>query len=1046
MKASLPPDFSNWESGLPRFSLDRKIAVLVLLAATVVVGAVATLGIPLELIPRGFTAPFLRVFVPWRDSPSREVLDKIVLPLEEELSTVPGLDVMTTYSRTGAGFAFLNFKQGTDMDVAYREVRDRIERAKLLMPDDADRVVIGKHDETGIPAMVIGLAIDPGVTDPYNLIQNEIILPFSRLDGVASVESEGLQEKEILIELDRQATSAAGLNIYELARDLSQDNFTLASGSVSHGGHKLLLRSVARYPDLEALENRLLTPTVRLKDVAQVNYTEPERDWRVRVNSKPAMAVQILKEGQANTIDVARRVRAEFDRMQKNPRLAGFEMAVLFDQGDVILESLDTLLESGQIGGVFAILVLLFFLRRFRMTLIITLSIPLSLLIALTVMYFTGETLNILSLLGLMICVGLLVDNSVVVAENIHRLHRSGLPRREATIQGAGEIALAIVLATLTTIVVFLPVSLVEGQGQFFLLRLAIPISVSLAASLVVALMAVPLMVYLTLGSARTESPLVTRTHRAMDGMLGTAYRATLERLNHAYTALLAVALKRRLDTVLAMAAVFALTAAVPMQHVKMVDNSEEERRGFEVDVDLPPSYTLEDTTEFFNEVEQILERLKPEMKLDGYLIVHRRSWGEVEGWFTKETTITPREAIEKVMEELPKKPGVTYYSGQESQQEKDEGEALHAVALTGEDPDTLEAVARELEGVFVSVPGVLGLKRSGERAPSELALVVDRTRAQKQGITPQVVAAVVGYALRGQSLPRFHWDGKEIPVRVRFQEEDRKSLTELQDFAVPTASGTPVPLASLTDVRYLDTAKGIYRKGKRITRTITLELQEGQEDTARKRLAALTNSLDLPEGVTIGAAGMGRTFNDDLDAMKFAGAVSIVFIYLLMGFLFESFVLPLSIILTIPLATLGVAWLHFILGRDVDFLGVVGAVLLIGVVVNNGIVLVDYVNRLRREGLERTRAVLLSAERRFRPILMTAATTICGMIPLTVGEPSSIGMSYKSFGLTLIGGLATSTLLTLLVIPVFYTLFDDASQAMARAIGRGLHHRPGRP
>jgi HAE1 family hydrophobic/amphiphilic exporter-1 len=279
----------------------------------------------------------------------------------------------------------------------------------------------------------------------------------------------------------------------------------------------------------------------------------------------------------------------------------------------------------------------------------------------------------------------------------------------------------------------------------------------------------------------------------------------------------------------------------------------------------------------------------------------------------------------------------------------------------------------------------------------------------------------------------------------VRFKEEDRERLDQLQGFGVPVGDGgAVVPLSSVTDTRFLESAKVIRRIDKRLARTITVELEEGEEEATRGRLLALSAAIDLPEGVSFGAAEQFGGPNEDLAAMGFAALLSIVFIYLLMGFLFESFILPLSILTTIPMAGIGVVLAHLLTGRNVDFLGMVGLVLLIGVVVNNGIVLVDYVNRLRKDGHERTEALLLAATRRFRPIMMTALTTICGMVPLTVGPPSTIGLSYKSFGLTLIGGLTTATFLTLLVVPIFYTFFDDARDRVSATVRRA-RRTPGR-
>ncbi|MEZ5332788.1 MAG: efflux RND transporter permease subunit [Thermoanaerobaculia bacterium] len=1034
-----PDQDDRLESRLPRFSLDRRIAVLMILVTLVVLGVVATLSVPLELFPSGFEAPHLSVQVPWRDAPSKETLDKIVLPLEEELSTVGGLDKIDSYARTGLGMASLTFKQGTDMDVAYREVRDRVERARARMPEDVEQVFIFKDDVSGIPIFFIGLAIDPAVVDVYNLIQDEVVLPIERIDGVASVETHGLEEKEILIELDREKTAAAGLNIYDLARNLSGDNFTLSSGDVLHGGRKLALRSVSRYSSLEQLQNRLVGPQTRLGDIATVRYDLPETNYRVRAMSRPAVALGVMKEGDANTLEVAERVNEVVEELKRDPRLQLVGVTELFDQGDVIKESLRTLLSSGMVGGVLALAVLLFFLRRVRMTIIVTLAIPLSLLVALTVMYFAGESLNILTLLALMISVGLLVDNSVVVAENVFRLSRSGMSRRDACIRGAGEIALAITMATLTTVIVFLPVSLVEGMFQFFLLRLSIPISVSLLGSLLVALVLVPLAVYFTLPEpeeARHEE------EHFLFGLLQRLYELTFGWLNHVYTRMLAFFLRRRLDLILIVLGLFVLTSAVPMRKVKFVQVQEEARGGFELQVTFPQNTTLEEAEEYFRTAEKTVEDLAPELDLDGWFLFHRSTYGELQGWFKSPRTnkVTPRQATERVMAALPERGGVEVFAGEDQQGSEDErSQSTQAFTLEGEDAEQLDVVGDRLEDLFRTVPGVLGVKKAGEELPNELALDLDRERAQAQGINPTVVATVVGYALRGQKLPRFRAAGKEIPVTVRFQEEDRDSLDELSDFAVPTEHGALVPLSTISEPRFLSSQQRIFRSNKRTSRTITLELVEGEEEATRERLTALVSAIDLPEGMTWGGSGGMTSLQEDLSAMKFAGAVSVVFIYLLMGFLFESFVLPLSIIITIPLASIGVYWAHLVTGYDLDMLGGIGLVLLIGVVVNNGIVLIDYVTRLRHEGHERTEGVLLAAERRFRPIMMTALTTIGGMVPLTLQGASSTGLSYKSFGLTLIGGLTSATLLTLLVVPVAYTLFDDLRAAFGRALRRGL-------
>lgn len=1018
---------------LPRFSLKRRITVLMLLATTAVIGTIASLGIPLELIPTGYDEPSLSVRANWQDTPAEELLEKVTLPLEEELSTVPGLQDVYSWATTGRTSCFLVFKLGTDMDVAYREVRDRVERARARVPAEVDRITIGKQDATAIPVYMMSVAFGEEVTDSYNLIQNEIILPLKRIDGVADVNTEGLQEKEILIELDRELVDAAGLNIYELGLELGSDNFTMASGHVLSGERKLMLRSVAKYGSVEELENRMVAPNVRLGDIGTVRYEVPEKKFRVRAMGKEALVVQVLKEGEANALEISDKVDAVVEEMKKNPRLALVDVEKFFSQGSTIRESLGIMLDSGRIGGIFAALVLFFFLRRFRMTLIITGSIPLSLLIGLVAMYFFGESLNILTLLGLMISVGLLVDNSVVVAENIFRLHKGGMSRSQAVIHGAGEISLAILMATLTTIIVFLPVSLVEGQAQFFMMRLALPITVSLAASLIVALVFVPLAVYLTLPSHGAEEK-TSRRGLMMRNALHRVYDATFERLNHGYNKVLAYFLRSRVDLIMAII-LCSVGTGLLFEHVRKLEVSavqEEDRSGFEIGVSMPQATTLEDAEKYFLEIEAKLTEMQEDLDLEGFFYWHHSTYGEINGWFKNPRTndTSPRDAIQAFVAEMPEKGGVKVYSGNESENEKD-SQNVQVYSLRGDDAAQLEDIADNLETVFQRVPGVVGIKRSGDVPTEELGLAVDRDRAQRLGISPEVVAGVVRNSLGGRQLPKFYRDGREIPVRVRYQEEDRESLAKLYDFQVPTNSGEAVALSAVASPERLEASKRIWRRNKQTARTITVELSDDDPSGTRRRLKNVIASLDLPEGVSFGNPRRGGGVDEDVAAMLFAIQLSIIFIYLLMGFLFESFVLPLSILATIPLAGFGVVWAHLITGYNLDPLGLVGVVILIGVVVNNGIVLVDYINRLRESGEERFEAVLLAADRRFRPIMMTALTTISGMVPLTLAGTTSIGMSYKSFGLTLIGGMTTATFLTLLVVPVFYTLFDDLRGAI---------------
>ncbi len=1026
---------------IAEFSIRRKVTVIVILMTILVVGGIATRSIPQELFPRGYESKFLRVYVPWRDAPAQEVLEKITLPLEEELSTIKDLIRINSYSSQRNASVFLQFKQNVDIDVAYREVRDRIERAKLLFPDDVEQTFIGRDDPDSMPVAVLGLSIDPSIIDYYNLIDTKIIRPIKRIDGIANVTTDGITEKEIIIEVDKERTNAHGLNIYQLAQELNRDNFTLASGHVHQAGKKYLLRSIANYKTLHEFENRPVNEQLRLKDIAKIKYEEPERKFAVRVNGNPAVAISIFKEGNVNTVEICNRLTEEIESMKENPIFDGILMELFFNQGRIVQSSIHNLVTGGQIGGVFAAMVLFLFLKRFRMTLIISAAIPLSLLISLTVMYFMEESLNMITILGLVICVGLLVDNSVVVAENIYRHAQDGLPRRQACVQGAREIALAITMATLTTVIVFLPVALVEGESQFFLMRLALPISVSLLASLLVALVFIPISAYVTFGRRSKSAEPIAGKLGLVEKTLDVVYTRTISPFGRFYNKALAFFLQHRVDLVLLILAIFALTFGVVSRQVEVVLNQEEDRMSFQIGVKMPQNSNFKDTSRFFARLEEVMKQKQKKLKLEGFILVHFERGGRIEGWLDpdRDYSLTAGEMVDQVMKTFPRPPGVEFETGRESQIAEAKGMTVYVLNLEGHDSDQLDQLAKDLKPRFLAIPGVIGARSGNERPPNELALVVDRQRVNASNVNPDYISGVVGYALRGRSLPRFHFEGREIPVRAQFPEEDRDSLAALANFQVPSMTGAALPLSALTSVKKLQVSGGIFRKNKKTTHTITFDLKEDDAAQTRERLAALKESIDLPEGFSFGRSFGDEAINEELANLQFAAIMSIVFIYLLMGFLFESFILPLSIILTIPLASIGVVWIHFLTGKDLDMLGFVGAILLIGVVVNNGIVLVDYVNQLRQRGLERTAALKQAADRRFRPILMTALTTIIGMIPLTISKPNEVGLSYKSFGLTLIGGMTTATLLTLLVIPLFYTFFDDFRHYLANRIRRYL-------
>ena len=1035
-------------TSITRLSLNRRVSMFVLFLTILAVGLIAVSRLKLELFPKGFEVNSLSIRVPWNSAVPQEAMEKIAIPLEEELSTVRGIDSMTTSCSSSSVRASLDFKQGIDMDVAYREVRDRLERAKLRFPDDVEFSYIYKMDMSGFPVVMLGVAHAlPPEVDVYDFMNKKIITPLSRIDGVANVDTKGLEEKEIIIEVDKDRSEAYGLDIYKLSRQLQGDNFNLASGNVQDGDKKYLLKSNSTYQNIDQLRNMPVSTNIILSDIAILKYEPEERRHITRVNGKPAMAVTITKESSANTVAVCNQVEAMIEQWKSDPELENFELRIFMNQGGIVMTQLNTLYTTGRIGAFLAALVLYMFLRRLRITLIITLAIPLCLFIALSAMYFSGESLNLLTILGLVICVGLLVDNSVVVAENIQRHYQSGMTKHDACIKGVQEIGLAIITATLTTLIVFLPALLVEGEMRFFLIRLAVPIVAALLSSLAIALVFVPLCVYLTLG----RNPL-GRFHwlgGAVEGFrdwLGRMYNITFDRFNAWYNRALRFYLKRRIDLAFIFLVLFSATYFHTFKEVGFSFDEKREMSQFNISFNFPSQFNFDQRTDYFKKVEKILDARKDEFDLEGYLVRYATWYGSLEGWFKQDrlNNMTPREVSERIFKLLPEVPGLKIsYERMGDNEEKQDSEERYSVRLVGSDPIKLDEVIESLKPLFASLPGVLALQERQDDDPNEMALIVDRDRASSIGVNPTTLAGLVGNALRGSSLPRFQSEGRQIPVRVRFSEEDRAELADLNNFLVPAEDGRFSSVGSLTRPSMLSSPRYIRRTNKSVSHTLTMELEAGREEEAKKAIDAAKLNIDLPEGISFSELRR-RYGTEDFVAAGLALALSVVFIYMLMAFLFESVMMPLSIVFTIPLGAIGSIWIHYLTGVKMDMLGIVGGMLLVGVVVNNGIVLIDYANRLRRTGNDRTTALLNAAKHRFRPIAITALTTIFGMVPMVLSEGGDMGMSYRSFGLTLIGGMTSASLFTLLVVPVFYTIFDDA-QELIKSTFSGVFSRWGK-
>lgn len=1016
---------------IPRLAVRRPVTCIVLLVACIVTGAIAYARMPIELLPGSLEAPFLFVRAAYPDASPEETLDRVTRPIEEALQGVSGLARIETSSGRVGAWAFLEFRSGTDMGAAYVRVRDLLDRVEAGLPDEVERIEVFRWNpnDTPIAYVVIGCPeADGGIAGRASTLVDDVIRPrVERIAGVASCEVRGVYEADVRVELDPHRLQERRLGLFPVAEDLQRASFRLGAGTIDHEGRRYLVRSDARIDDpADLLAVQVGSgDTVPLGDLGEATYGVHSISHIIRVDGLPQASITVFKTSQANAVRVCRDLhQVVLEELARNPRLAGFRFHFLWDQGAIIEESVDDVVESAVVGGALAVVVLFLFLRRVRMTLMIAAAIPLSLTITLVILFFQGASLNVLSMMGLMLAVGMLIDNSIVVVESIDRIRREGLDAETAAIRGTGEVGLAVLVSTATTIVVFVPLILMESRFRQFMAAIGGPLCWSLAASLAVALVVTPLAAKRLAGRVR-------------GGAAGEASEAAAappaSLLERAYGAALGFALDRRL-AVAVVTALIVGSVAIPWEGVERTVTNEGGIRRIDVSFQFPPAYTLEAADRVMRQVEgAVIPRLAElgaehaACRFDaesGNLVLYLGAPGS--------GGLETEEAIERLQAAIPRLPGVQTELGWRSQEQA--GWAVE-YRIRGDDPRVLAALAADARERLRTVAGVASVDLDDESQPTELAIEVERSLAERFHIPTEMAVFTVASALRGTTLPPLVLSGREVPVRLEIAPEALQTTRDLLLLPLPTPTGATVPLERIVEMATLPGPGSILRENGRTQVTVTGRTPEDDLSGIYERADRALASVALPPGYEMGRGASFEELETAEREEQFATIVGGVSVFLLMGMLFESILLPFSIILCVPLGMVGVYWTLWLTDTSFDIMCGIGVVLLIGIVVNNGIVLVDAIHQRRERGMPRRDAVIDAGRARLRPILMTALTTIVGLIPMAVGSSHVVNVPYQPLGRTVMGGLLVSTLLTLLLVPVAYTLMDDLGALIARLV-----------
>lgn len=1017
---------------LVRFSLRRPVTLGMLVASAVVLGAISLAKLPLAFLPQ-VEFPFIGVVVPTPGGIPSEIERDVARPIEEVLATLGGVRDITSESTEDQTFVGVEFDWGRDVNLLRLEVQEKIDQIRGTLPDQVRDVYLFTFNSNDIPILEGRIsATGRDLSESYDLIEQRIIHPLRRLPGVGRVTVDGVNPTEGAIYLRFDRIKEHGVDVGRLFEELATANVDLSIGRVTKDGLRYDVRSVSGLSRIEELETLPIgSGDLRLGDVAELVYAAPMPSYGRRLNGEFAIAFEVQKASGYNTVEVARAVKEELERINEDPALQGVSSVAFFNQGEQIEESINGLWESGIIGSLLAVAVLYVFLRRWSLTFVVTLAIPLSLLATFIYFHFAHMTLNVLTMMGLMLAVGMLVDDAVVVLEAIYQRRSRGASALAAAFRGTQDVALAITASTLTTVIVFLPVIVTKGDElSVWLGQVGITIAVTKLASLVVSLTVVPALAVLL---SRTTS--IGKEARWL-AAVRSVFRRTMEwtTLRHP-----------RLTGFVLVPAAFVLTGAL-MAVTKFKPDilGEEGIRQERIRISLEFTGAVDKRTagDHAKIVETYLASVREKLNVREIYSVYGPDFAVVSAFF--EGGALKSKALKRtrdaMREGLPVQAGVKYTFGDE--EGNDSGAKGFAVTLFGEDTELLNTLAHEAKRRLASLDGVRDIMSDADRGHPEIQVAVDRVKAAQFGLRPETVSQVLGLTYRGTRLPRFSLAEKEIELTVSLLPEDRESIENLSALTVGAKDDQPILLGQLADLRFEKSPQAIVRTNQKTGVTVRGTYEGDDEGEMLEQVEAVMREFDLP-------LGYGWSFGSEIERgrerQSEAGLnllLALCCVFFVMAALYESLVDPLLIMGCVPFALLGVFWLMMATGTPFNIMAIIGVVILIGVVVNNGIVLVDHVNANRRLGLSTEDALVRGCEERLRPILMTAGTTILGLVPLAFQTGASVGdAEYYPMARALIGGMATSTILTLIVLPTYYRLthawLDDVRRCREGVLGK---------
>ncbi|MFW5885719.1 MAG: efflux RND transporter permease subunit [Halanaerobium sp.] len=1009
------------------FSIKRSVTTAMLIFIIIIIGVVSLSNLSLELFP-DITFPGAAIITTYEGVGSEEIENLITRNIESSVSTVEGVQGVNSTSSMGNSSVVIEFDWDRNMDFAVQDLREQVDLIGETLPDDADEPMIVKFDPAMMPIMVYGLSAEEmEIGELKKEVEDDIVPRLERIPGVAQVNLQGGLEREINVSLKQDRMKHYNLDFETITGILRSENINVSAGEVSRGSKELLVRTVGKFDSIKEIEEINIpvgeSGQIKLSDLAEVEDDFADPDTISRSNGERSISLSMQKQTDANTVEVAEAVKAEMESIEEE--YSNYNLAVAVDQSEFIEDSIASVSQNAIIGGILAVLILLIFLRNFRSTAIIATAMPVSIIATFAMMYFADVNLNVISLGGLALGIGMLVDNAIVVLENIYRFRSIGEGRIEAAREGSSEVGMAITASTMTTVVVFLPIVFVEGIAGELFQDLALTVAFSLLASLLVALTLIPMLSSKFLKVSQKE---IERGKK--EGKIKRAYKSALS-----YT------LKHRwiVVGVLVLLLITSLFLA-PQLGFEFLPGTDQ--GAFSVNYELPAGNSLEESDQTAAEIEESLLNI-PEVETVISNIGSSDMMQSDSSSHQGNINVNLVEASERdrttgeIMEELRQEiniPDVNLTIEEQQGTMPTGGGKPVNVRLKGNDLAVLEEEIGGAVSEIEDVEGLRDIEDSFDEGRPELQIKVDRSLASRFGFNVSQIANTVRTAISGTAQTRYEVAGDEYDIRVRLAEAEIENYNQVPDLNILAANGSMVPLRRLAELEVTEGPVEILRDDQERYAEINADIHERDLGAVMGDIQQQLAEVELPDGYNFSYEGEFEDMQESFSSLGMAFALAVILIYMVMASQFESLVHPFTIMFTIPLAVIGVIIGMYITGSIVSVASALGLITLAGIVVNNAIVMVDYINQLRRSGKEKINAIIEAGSVRLRPIMMTALTTILGLLPIALGIGEG-AETTQPMGIVIVSGLTFATFLTLFVIPIFYSIITDLREIIISKI-----------